>query len=137
MAYRYYIDPSVNCVFIQHVDLVKQNEIREAVALILADANYRTGMNFLRDANQAPFSEKFEDRSIEDGNNRVRKIDDLQIGSCRVAWVVANGNDYGIIHRFSVSSRFEQAVERKPFRELEKAREWLGIPDEYQINYPE
>ena len=67
------------------------------------------------------------------------KIEEIQhqIGKSKIAWVLGNGRDYGLIHQWIVNHRRSGAiVTRKPFREIEAAMQWLGPPEDYEIKFP-
>ena len=135
MAIRYHIDTLLNCVFIQHLDDLVHGEFKKHLQQILDDSKFQLGMNFLHDASNISFVENPTTKSIGAKRDRLKKFDDPEIGTCRIAWVVATAIDYGIMHRISVTNRFNPEVERRPFRDSEKARTWIEIPEDYEINY--
>ena len=58
------------------------------------------------------------------------------LGKCRWATIVANAQSYAKVHQFIVTGRLgSHQVEQKPFRNIEKARKWLGIPADYKIQH--
>jgi hypothetical protein len=55
-----------------------------------------------------------------------------------MALVAGNGQSYAVIHQYVVSYRLEKSpLERKAFRDIEKALSWLDITDAYEIKYPD
>ncbi len=135
MASRYYIEASINCVFIQHFDEIVVGRVGPSMSEVFEDSHYCVGMNFLHDATQSTFTENIDTNAIIERRRLNRNIIDPQIGTCRIAWVVGSRTDYGLMHRFAVYNRSNK-VERKPFRETEKARIWLDIPEGYEIKHP-
>jgi len=136
MPYRFYLDAKVNCIFIQHFDEFQQNDGINVTNEVLGNPEYRMGMNILRDATQTPLPKRFSDNSYLYESRRQAEKMDLLLGTCRLAWIVGSAKDFGAVHRWSVSTRLSKSVERHPFRELSKALEWLGIPAEYEIRFP-
>ena len=63
---------------------------------------------------------------------------DRDLGTDRkIAWVLGNAHDYKVIHQWCAVERLNlNLAERKPFRDIKSAMNWLGIPDEYEIKYP-
>ncbi len=56
--------------------------------------------------------------------------------SIRIAWVVNNGRDCSLVHQWGVSQRLSvPEVERRAYRELPPALEWLRIPADYSMNF--
>jgi hypothetical protein len=66
------------------------------------------------------------------------EVYDEKIGECKWAAVVGDGRSYAKIHQSIVSRRLDgYPVERRVFRDIDKAREWLEIPAGYVISYPD
>ena len=136
MAYTYCIDPKVNCVFIRHTGDFSPGEGFEVTNKFLEDPHYTHGMNILRDCIQATLPDAHTlDWYQKEGRKTVSKFDSL-IGACRLAWVVSSARDFGIVHRWTATTRFNTKVERSLFRDLAKAKDWLGIAEDYEIKYP-
>jgi hypothetical protein len=138
MVAKYYINTSINCVFIRHAGEFIAGEGPENMGEILADADYRPGMNFLRDASRtklpAEFGYEYFKRMQSQGMGGIEK----QLGGCKMAWLVDNGHDFAVVHQLSVSERLTpDAIERRPFRDIEAVLEWLGLPADYEFKYPE
>jgi hypothetical protein len=137
VAYQYCIDPEINCVFVQHYDAVDYGEGLDAFDEVLQDLSFHIGLNILHDLSRADLPEILSEvKYLTDNRRRVAEID-TRLGQCRVAFVVKSADDFAIAHRISITIRPVTQVERKPFRDLGKAREWLGIPDDYEIKYPD
>lgn len=100
--------------------------------------DYRSGMNILHDVRDIHFPPDLLFSDMSKSAKDIMKKYDPERGECREALVVDDGYGYAKVHQFIVSGRFtETPVERAVFRELDKAREWLGIPEDYEITYPD
>ncbi|MBT3552697.1 MAG: hypothetical protein HOB64_14080 [Rhodospirillaceae bacterium] len=137
MAYTYYIDPEVNCIFIRQFGEFEVGEGFLSFKAIADDPLLDLSMNILRDMRDVSIPSIYHD-SLEE-IKRVR--DQLEwatayFENCLNAWVVGNAADYAVAHRWSATTRLDRRITRKPFRNMAPAREWLGIPDGYQIKYP-
>ena len=138
MPYTVHIDPEVNCAFVRLTGKVNFKELDESTSEIIKHPSYRDGMNILRDAREqiVPKELSFKDMSVEAG--RQMKRHDLILGKCRWAVLVSDANAYAKVHQFIVTGRLQNhTVERKPFRDIMKALAWLGLPEGYEIEYPE
>ena len=137
MATRHYIDAGVNCVFIEHVGEFVRGEGPANLAEILRDPAFRPGMNFFRDSTTtslpAEFGYEYFARTKEQSMGAIEK----QIGGVKMAWLVDGAHDFTIIHQLSVSTRLTPAgMQRRPFRSIESAFNWLDLSADYQIRYP-
>ena len=93
-------------------------------------------MNIIRDTRETSFPKSFADLySVSQVRQNIEKFDPA-LGPCRVVWVVGSSSDYAIVHRWTVSTRLSGSVERNLFRDIAKAKEWLGIPEDYKISFP-
>ena len=125
MAYTYYIDPEVNCIFIRQFGEFEVGEGFLSFKAIADDPLLDLSMNILRDMRDVSIPSIYHD-SLEE----IKRVRD------QLAWVVGNAADYAVAHRWSATTRLDRRITRKPFRNMAPAREWLGIPDGYQIKYP-
>ena len=137
MATRYYIDAGVNCVFIEHAGEFVRGEGPANLAEKLRDPAFRPGMNFFRDCSSTTlpteFGYEYFARTKEQSMGAIEK----EIGAVKMAWLVNGAHDFTIIHQMSVSSRLTTAgVQRRPFRGIESAFNWLELPADYQIRFP-
>ncbi len=138
MPYTLHIDPKVNCVFYRFYGAFEMNMRHQSMDEVLAHPDFKIGMNFLRDVREQPFPADITYQSISEGAQYMLQKNDLLIGNCRWAVVVKDAENYAKMHQFIVTGRLSRAeVERKPFRDIEKAKEWLDLPADYQIKYPE
>ncbi len=136
MGYKFYIDPTINCVFIQHDDDFQVNEDTEVLDEIIAQPEYREGMNILRDFRQASMPNKLTEKSfVSEGRQRIHNYD-IHFGKCRIAAVVSSPSDFQTLHRWMTSTRLTSNVERQPYRDINAARAWLRIPEDYEIKFP-
>jgi hypothetical protein len=137
MPYRFYIDTSLNCVFLQHYDSYEKGEGPRANEDFTSDKKYQKSMNILRDFSLVSLPEDFEsDPKVKASENRMKAEGENMFGACQIAFVMSSAVDFRIIHRFTVSTRLNGRIDRMPFREISHARDWLGIPDDYEIKYP-
>lgn len=134
MAYRYYIDADVNCVFVIHTGIFDLKDITEQYREITADPEHRPGMNFLRDSRTCSVSATWTlDRMM--GISRTRLLPFLDsLGECKIAWVVQSAADLGRVNqgRLVMSDDYPN-LDRRPFMDVAAALEWLGIPEGYTI----
>lgn len=94
---------------------------------MLEHPDYRSGMSILRDIRQTQLPDYLDYKwFIEKSPARYKDLD-RRIGRCRLAWVVGNVTDNGKIHRWCAIKRLAHSIERQPFREIDKALEWLNI----------
>jgi len=136
MAWNYYIGTELNCVFVTHYGDFSITEAGEQYKTLIIDPKFRSGLNMIRDCRQIRMPDDYDYQTISREAKEVFSNFDQQLGRSKVALVVGNRNDYTIAHQWVVTGRFSALVERKPFRDMAKAREWLGIPTEYEIKPP-
>ena len=139
MSYRVLIDRDMNCVFVQHFDTFQIDEFQELVDELTASPDHVKGMNVLRDVSQTTLPLGYDLEYIRSTvKSRIEYLDEAIGSNRKSAWVVGNLQDYTVIHQFCVIYRLNLKIaERKPFRQIEKAMKWLGIPEDYVISYPE
>ena len=94
------------------------------------------GNNNLRDTGATALLQTLGmQRSIKGSREQsLNLFGELQGG--RYAWVVSDAENFAVIHRWAASLRFAGNFEIRPFRELPKAMQWLGLPEGYKIKYP-
>ena len=137
MAYKYYIDKTVNCVFVLHYDDFDIDDSLNQYREMIKHPKYVTNMNVIRDVLKTTLPEEFGfDFFSKQTPKRYEDIEP-QLGKSKVAWVLGTGKDYAKMHQFTLTTRFDALshITRKPFRNLADAFEWLGIPADYEINY--
>ncbi|MDP6428264.1 MAG: hypothetical protein QGH73_03265 [Rhodospirillales bacterium] len=136
MAHDFYIDPDVNCIFVRHFDEMRVGEGFDSIMVLLADPEFHRGLNILRDTRQVSIPDIYADtRELINAREQMKSYAE-NFQSSRFAWVVGSAADYAIVHRWSATTRLDAHVERRPFRDMMKAKEWLGIPGDYEIRYP-
>jgi len=134
MAWAINIDPEVNCVFFTFGGDFNINKLGDSVLNILNHPDYRRGMNILRDGRHKPIPSDVTFKTISEEAKRSQFEYDKKLGPCRWATVVSDGQSYAKVHQFIVTGRLaDNPVERKVFRDIEKAMEWLGLPEGYEI----
>ena len=140
MSYRLKIDQAVNCVFVQHFGVIEKTEIDAQMHLLIDDPSYIENMSLLRDVSLTTLPD-------DDNLARIKRtvvstsmmaVDEILGRRRKVAWVLSNASDFKVIHQWSVSARLNRLVaDRQPFRDVNRAMKWLGIPDDYKIDYPD
>jgi len=137
MAYKFYIDPDVNCVFVLHYDTFNIDDTLHQYQEMIEHPTYTSNTNVLRDVLSTKLPEEFGFEFFsKETPERYKDIEPI-MGKSNVAWVLGTGKDYATMHQFTLTTRFAPLshIERKPFRSLEDAKEWLDIPADYEINY--
>ena len=138
MAYDIYFDENINCVSIRHYGDFMLGEFAQALISAAADIKYQEGMNFLRDARLINLPPELKFKQYK--NFKVRGLAEThaKIGSVKLAWLAGNRDDYIIVHQILVSHRLDESLfDRKAFRDIEKAKDWLGIDPSYEMAYSE
>ena len=137
MAYEVHIEPSMNCVFIYHIGDFVPGEAARAIVEVAKNPKFRDGMNILRDMRQTKLPQEIDYQFFKSFQSDDLDDAKLAIGIAKLAWVVGNRDDYILVHQVTVKSRLELgSFNRKAFRDIEKAKEWLGIPADYEIEGP-
>lgn len=135
MSFRYYIDLEVGCAFVEHTGEFEVSEDHESMAAILGDIGDTASLNILHDVRRSIIPDHYaKPQNLSDFRNNASNFTD-NLRRSRLAWVVGSARDFGIFHRWTVSTRTIDKVEKKPFRDISEARVWLGIPEDYKIEY--
>jgi hypothetical protein len=138
MAWTMLIDVDVNCVFFKHRNDFDFSAIAESSVARLNHLDFRPGMDFLHDIQDADIREDLSYATISEDSKSVIVNYNEQLGACKGALVAGDGQGYAKIHQFIVSGRLlKNPIERMAFRDIEKAKQWLGLADDYQIKQPE
>ena len=123
-------------MFVRHFGAYELDEEQHHLRDLMAREDFRPGCNILRVMEGIAMPEEY---SFEYFTSRSKpKLNKLaeKMKSIRIAWVVNNGRDYSLVHQWGVSQRLSvPEVERRTFRELPPALEWLGIPADYSISF--
>ena len=138
MPYSIHIDPKVNCVLFRFYGSFTVGSRLEGIEQMLSQIDYKNGMKILTDSREQPFPSSITFKKISEAVKKMEvTINKIQAG-CQWATVVSDAQHYATMHRYiALTKNSGSMVERKPFRDIDKAREWLGIPADYQIKYPE
>lgn len=136
MSYNYYIDTKVNCAFIEHFGQMDVADVPVSLEIIRAHPLHKKGMNILRDITLATQPPEYNFGFFKkESPERLGEFED-PFGTCKLAWVTGTSHDFKLVHQFLTSRRISKdTVERKPFADISAAREWLGIPIDYVINF--
>lgn len=138
MGYRIHVDSEVNCAFVKSTGDVNFEALSASTDSMIKHPDFRKGMNVLRDGRDQIYSKDMTYKDISEEARRQMDLHDRVLGNCKWAVVVSDGNAYSKVHQFIATGRLgNHTVERKPFRELAQALLWLGIPEDYEIIYPD
>ena len=137
MAWTIHIDPDVNCVFIKHYGDFELDQIMRATEEIINHPDHRVGMNSLRDFREQQFPADLSFKSLADQAKRAMDQYRDKLGKCRMAIIAGDVQSYAKVHQYIVAGKLgDYPIERKPFRDIEKALACLGLPEDYEIKYP-
>ena len=138
MAYKFYIDSKVNCVFVLHYDNFHVDDSLNQYREMIRHSDYRPNMNVLRDVLTTTLPSEFGYEFFSKKTPERYKDIEPVMGKSKVAWVLSSGKDYAKMHQFTLTTRFAPMthITRKPFRTLEDAKKWLEIPENYNISHP-
>jgi len=137
MAWSLHIDPEVNCAFIKRAGAYESCDTFDVLNSMVNHPDHREDTNIFYDASdlRIPSDEPFESRSAS--YKLITQIYSSKADTCRSAIVVGDAQNYAKAHQYIVSGRLEKSkVERKAFRDIEKAFAWLGLPEGYEIKLP-
>lgn len=138
MTCRYSIDKEQNCVFVQYYGELGDREFEEQLSDLLSQPNYKKGMNILRDVRSTTLPLAWDFDWLKRMALRIAHNNESLGHDRLVAWVVGNSNDYMTIHKFSTLGQLNlYRADRRPFRDISEALEWLDIPNDYEIVYPD
>ena len=138
MHWTIYIDREVNCAFGKYYGVFDIGRLEIAAEEMFNHPEYRAGMNSLRDARELTMpTSKLSFGYYADKAREVMNEFDSKLGECKWAIVAGDGQNYARAHQYLVAGRLGKSqVERKAFRDMEKAMDWLGLPEGYEIKYP-
>ncbi|GEM_PF-613688 len=140
MAFQIYIEANLCCVFVEFSGILVRGEPRKAVLEAIDAPGYIQGFNLLTDHSKARFPDDAGYHYF--GHETPERLAvDARLGRCKKALVAGSEIEFGLLRQVSqideiaieISPRVE--VERQVFRDVGTARRWLGIPDEYVIDY--
>jgi hypothetical protein len=137
MAWKISVDADVNCVFIKHYGAFELADVLGTAEDIFGHPDYRAGMSILRDRSEQGITADIHYKSLAGKINDTMGMLGPRIGRCKTAIVVGDAQNYAKVHQFTVAGRLgEYPSQRKPFRDIENALRWLGLPEGYEITYP-
>ena len=136
MNSQYTIDSKLNCVFIHESGDYDMHDAGQLWGKLFDDPGFHPPVNILWDMRQCDISDEIDFTVISTKMREgIRPIDKL-LRACRIALVMKNGHCYAKAHQFTVALRFEDtAVERKVFREITPALQWLDVPENFKPTY--
>ena len=136
MAYTFYIEPTVNCVFVRHFDRFHVDDSLNQYREMVNHPKYDKNMNVLRDVLSTSLPDEFGFKFFNEKTPIRYQEFDTTIGDVKVAWALGSGKDYAAIHQYTLTTRleFEADIEHKPFRDIARAKKWLDVPSDYEID---
>ena len=138
MAYTIFVDPDVNCAFSKFYGAFDIGEWKDSVEEMVNHPDYCDGMNVLRDARDQIIPSDVSYETIANQARDVMILFDHMLEKCRWGIVVDDGQSYAKVHQYLAARRLiDSPIERKLFRDMQTAKEWLGLPGGYEIKYPE
>ena len=136
MHWTIHIDPNVNCAFVKYYGAFDISQLKNSAEEMFSHPDYRVGMNALRDASNQTIPSDVSFKSLSNEARGTMNEFDHKLAKCKWAIVVGNVQSYAKVHQALVAGRIgDNPVHRKAFRDIEKAKEWLGIPEGYEIKY--
>lgn len=107
MAYTFYIDPAVNCVFVRHFDVYDVDDTLDQYREMIGHPQYAQNMNVLRDVLSTSLPPEFGFKFFaEQTPKRYKDIEPI-MGQSKVAWVLGTGKDFATMHQFTLTTRFK------------------------------
>ncbi len=137
MPIQHQIDTKANCVHIRHTGTFDAREFEEYFGVLITDPEFLPSMNFIQDLRQCDIPDEIDYSVISSELRDIASRIDSNLSACHMAIVAKNPQDYAKVHQFIVALRFAKtSVERRAFRDMDKAREWIGLPKDYEIKFP-
>ena len=94
-------------------------------------------MNTLRDAREQPIPADVSFKSLAVEARVIMSKVDPNLTNIKMAIVASDRQSYAKLHQYIVAGRLGRSpVERKAFRDIDKALRWLDISEDYEIKYP-
>jgi hypothetical protein len=127
MGVHFTIDTDARLVAYAVEGYVTADQARAFIAGILTHPDYELGFNFLgdrREVEREPDSAYIQAVSMEVIARKAR------LGPCRWAVLVSSDVGYGMVRMCGLLTA-GTGVYIRPFRTMEEATEWLGLPANY------
>ncbi len=126
MRPAYTIDHEHDCIFEKWSGVVMAHEIIAFNRELAQDPDYRLGLNRLVDMRGVTI-EAPSDEISEMATEAIKKRDASE-GQRKGAILVDRDLEYGLVRMFDAMSDLTQS-EVRPFRRLDEAMAWLGLPE--------
>jgi len=112
------------------------SDIPDSLDEILTHQDFRMGLNILRDAREAVQPDVYGYHFfLQESPKRLNRFESA-FGDCKLAWVINDAQEFAKVHQFTLARRLsDDTIERKPFKTIEAAKDWLNIPEDYQITF--
>jgi hypothetical protein len=130
MAYRFDIDQRAEVVLFTAEGVFTAEEFLLCIGEVVADSRFRRGFSHFVDLREV---ERFPVDG-EDTRRRVGVDIDLgpRLGDAKIAIVSSRNHVYGISRMYQALMEGSD-IQVETFRDVAKAREWLGLPVEESI----
>ena len=133
-----HIDPNVNCALINLSDDYEFRDLDEFLNRMINHPDHHPDTNILVDGRDLRMPPDKTYKSLSENFKLASQIFSSKTDTCRSGIVVGDAQNYAKVHQYIVSGRLEKTpVERKVFRDIGKAKAWLGLPEGYEIKNPE
>ncbi len=126
MRPAYTIDLENSCIFIKWSGVVGAHDFIAFNRGLVQDSDYRSGLNRLVDVRGLEVEASF-DEIDEMARENINKRDASE-GHRKVAVLVSSDLGYGLTRMLGSMADQTRTV-AKPFRRLDKAAAWLGLPE--------
>ncbi|MEH6477215.1 MAG: hypothetical protein V7727_16100 [Sneathiella sp.] len=130
MNYTFQIKPCHNLVLDKFVGKTSQREFFEAIQKSSFDPEFRVGMDVLADMTQIEL--EFGHEGARALVSQISKTPKMEYG--KIALVISTTLQFGITRMFGLIAE-EKGVfsEYQVFRDFSEARNWLGLPEDLEL----
>lgn len=139
MPYEHHLEPDINTAFVFLYGEIQRDDFKTYLTELLTDPRYKPGTNIFRDTRFGVLPEEWNYNWFRaQSPRRLGEFWD-QMGRCKMAWLAMNGQNFITAHQATLTNHLpgQSSIFRQAFRDVNEARRWLDIPDDYQINFPE
>jgi hypothetical protein len=134
MSYRLYVEPRLKCAFAQFVGDIREGEGRDAIDELIASDEFKYGFHILMDVSDGKLTFSLSFQYVSGDLAQRAVYEDAALGPCKVAYVSRHQDDRAAMRQIATVGE-PYAVARQVFRDVAAARDWLGVPAGYVIDY--
>ena len=132
MLSEFNINAELRCVFIRFSGIFSIEKIVENYQNILASPEYQVGYNFYMDA-QNLNQKKVNYKYMKSTAALIEAINE-KISPCKIDYYMGKEGSWGHSRQWTTLLETE-SVKRMPFRDISEAKNWLDIPDDFEIKF--